>query len=322
MKIREVGELGFIEWVKKNFATPPEGILGIGDDTAVIKSDDGYLLITKDLLIEDVHFTLSHHPPHLLGRKSMAVNISDIASMGGEPLFALLGVGFPRDFSWEWIEKFMEGIKEICEEYGVYLIGGDTCASPKLFISVTLIGRTEKAIMRSSAKEGDYIYVTGSIGDSGAGLYIILNNLPPEKPHLKYLLKRHLDPTPRVSTGRFLQKENIASSMIDLSDGLSIDLHNLCRESGVGALIDSGKIPITEELIEFCKEIGEEPVKFALQGGEDYELLFTSPIQLDERLKREHSITLIGRIEGKEKGIRILKNGEEKPLPRSGWEHF
>ncbi len=320
MRIKEIGELGFIEWVRKNFQSPPEEVIvGIGDDTAVIKEKDGYLLITKDLLIEDVHFKISFDP-FLLGRKSMAVNISDIASMGGEPLYALIGVGFPKELSWEWIEKFMQGIREISREYGVFLIGGDTCVSSTLFISITLVGRTDKAVLRSSAREGDFIYVTGNLGDSGAGLYILLNNLEKEETHYRYLVERHLNPSPRINAGRHLR--GIASAMIDLSDGLSIDLHNLCRESGVGAVIDSEKIPMSEELKKFCKEIEEEPVKFALQGGEDYELLFTSLIELDNSTKKKFSITLIGKIEKKEKGIRILRKGKEESLPRSGWEHF
>lgn len=321
MKIKDIGELGFIEWVKNNFkADRGDIIVGIGDDTAVIKEFDGdYLLITKDLLIEDVHFKISYDP-YLIGRKSMAVNISDIASMSGRPHFAFLGVGFPENLSWEWIEKFMLGIKEICREYAINLIGGDTCASPKVFISITLVGRSEKVVLRSSAKEGDLLYVTGKIGDSRAGLHILLNNLKSDKPHYKYLIERHLNPTPRLLEGKVLR--DIASSMIDLSDGLSIDLHNLCRESNVGALIYEDKIPISEELKKFCKEIGENPFKFAIQGGEDYELLFTSSKELDSSFVKTFSMTLIGKIEKKEKGIRILRKGKEEPLPRSGWEHF
>ncbi len=320
MKIKEIGELGFIEWVRKNFKAPgKEVIVGIGDDTAVIKDNDGYLLVTKDLLIEDVHFKISFDP-FLLGRKSMAVNISDIASMGGEPLYSFLGVGFPKELSWEWIEKFMLGMRSICDEYGVFLIGGDTCSSPKLFISITLIGRSDKVVLRSSAREGDYICVTGKLGDSGAGLYILLNNLKSEDSHCKYLVERHLNPTPRVKEGGILK--NIASSMIDLSDGLSIDLHNLCRESKAGALIYADRIPISEELRKFCEEINEDPLRFALQGGEDYELLFTSSEELGREILDSLSATVIGRIEGRGKGIRILKDGKEEDLPRSGWEHF
>jgi len=320
MEIKDIGELGFIEWVKSNFKTPPEEVMvGIGDDTAIIKDGDNYLLITKDLLIEDVHFKIGFDP-FLLGRKSMAVNISDIASMGGEPLYSLFGVGFPKDLSWEWIKRFMEGLKNICEEHNVFLIGGDTCSSPKLFISITLIGKTDKPVLRSSAKEGDYIYVTGNLGDSGAGLYILLKELSFEEPHLKYLVERHLNPSPKVKEGRFLRK--IASSMIDLSDGLSIDLHNLCRESRVGALIYADEIPVSQELRKFCEKLGEDPLKFAIQGGEDYELLFTTSEKLEDSVMEKFSIKLIGKIEKEEKGIRILRNGREELLPRSGWEHF
>lgn len=320
MRIKEIGELGFIEWVRKKFKAPgKEVIVGIGDDTAVIKDKEGYLLVTKDLLIEDVHFKISFDP-FLLGRKSMAVNISDIASMGGEPVYSFLGIGFPKELSWQWIEKFMLGIRKICEEHGVFLLGGDTCSSSKLFVSITLIGRTDKVVLRSSASEEEYIYITGKLGDSGAGLYILLNNLKSEDSHYKYLIERHLNPTPRVKEGRFLK--NIASSMIDLSDGLSADLHNLCRESKVGALIYADRIPISEELKKFCAEIDEDPFRFALHGGEDYELLFTSPMELESKIVESISATLIGRIERKEKGIRIFKNGKEECLSRSGWEHF
>ncbi|MGQ9618698.1 MAG: thiamine-phosphate kinase [Candidatus Aminicenantia bacterium] len=323
MKIKDIGELGFIKWIMENFETPEtEGVKGIGDDTAIIRSNSNYLLVTKDLLIEDVHFKLSFHPPYLLGRKSMAVNISDIAAMGGEPLYALLGVGFPSELSLEWIQNFMFGMREICKEFGVFLIGGDTCASSKIFISITLIGKSKEPILRSTAKVGDYIYLTGNVGDSGAGLFILMKNLELEDEHIKYLIKRHLDPSPRVEVGKFLQENSLASSMIDLSDGLSIDLHNLCRESKVGALIYADKIPISEELLKFCKERGEEPLKFALQGGEDYELLFTSSKELDREIIKKLSISLIGRIEEKVKGLRILKDGKEEILLRKGWDHF
>ncbi len=320
MRIKEIGELGFIEWIRNNFQAPPEEVIvGIGDDTAVIKEDKGYLLITKDLLIEDVHFKISFDP-FLLGRKSMAVNISDISSMGGEPLYSFLGIGFPKELPWDWIEKFMQGIKEISKEYGIFLIGGDTCASSKLFISITLVGRTDKAILRSSAREGEFIYVTGNLGDSGAGLHILLNKLERDEPHYKYLVERHLNPTPRVKAGRYLR--GIVSAMIDISDGLSIDLHNLCRESKVGALIYENKIPLSDELKKFCKDIGEEPLKFALRGGEDYELLFTSSKPMEDLIIESLPISQIGKIEKREKGIRILRNGKEEPFPRSGWEHF
>ncbi|MEW6455432.1 MAG: thiamine-phosphate kinase [Acidobacteriota bacterium] len=325
MILKEIGEIKIIEWIKNNFQLSSKNVLvGIGDDTSVLRLGKNNFLITKDLLIEDVHFKKEFHPPFILGKKSISVNVSDVASMGGTPLYALLGGGFPKELEWDWLEDFLNGIKSSLDKYKIELIGGDICLSEKIFISITLIGRCKKYSMRKGAKTGDKIFVSGELGNSSMGLELLISGkrLGEDKIADK-LIKSHLDPEPRLKLGKYLVKNNLVNSMIDLSDGLSKDIHNLCRESACGADIYLNSIPVSKELEYFSKYLNKDKYFYSIHGGEDYELLFTSSKNKSDKIKKiSKKIKIIGIIKEKEKGINLIKDGKKIPLKPEGWEHF
>lgn len=262
-------------------ATPtPEGITGIGDDCAVIPQKQGLdTLVTTDLLIEGRHFLLQDVSPHDLGWKSAAVNISDIAAMGGRPTSAFLSIALPEGLAESpgdnWIDAFIAGFNELCGRFGVSLLGGDTSASDdKLFINVTLLGECPhgRALKRNTARPGDIIYVSGPLGDSGAGLRLILEGAP----RVDYLIRKHYLPVPRVELGLQLAATPGVHAMMDISDGIGSDLRHILDASGTGATVEISRIPLSPELKEICTAHGWDPIELATCGGEDYELLFTA----------------------------------------------
>jgi len=326
MKLRSIDEGELIAAIRKEFpSSDPQTLRGIGDDVAVIKSGAGLLLLTKDLLVEGVHFRRSFHPPHLLGRKSLNVNISDIAAVGGKPRYALLGLGLPARIETDWVEEFFNGMKSAARDAGVELIGGDLTRAVKVFISLSLlgeIGKGHKPVFRNGAGAGDGIYVSGTVGDAHQGLLLLKNGVRFGKDTEKdTLIRRFLDPRPQLSLGRALSAGGLASSMIDMSDGLSVDLGHVCRESGCGADVYHEKLPLSAEL----RSCSQRPIWVALHGGEDYQLLFTVPRKKEPlltKLRRKHRITLIGWIK-KEKGVfEISFRGRKKPLLPKGFRHF
>ena len=262
-------------------ATPtPEGITGIGDDCAVIPQKQGLdTLVTTDLLIEGRHFLLQDVSPHDLGWKSAAVNISDIAAMGGRPTSAFLSIALPEGLAESpganWIDAFISGFNELCSRFGVSLLGGDTSASDdKLFINVTLLGECPhgQALKRNTARPGDIIYVSGPLGDSGAGLRLILEGAP----RVDYLIRKHYLPVPRVELGLQLAATPGVHAMMDISDGIGSDLRHILDASGTGATVEISRIPLSPELKDACAAHGWDPIELATCGGEDYELLFTA----------------------------------------------
>lgn len=276
------GEFELIDFIRKQF-NAPEGVTGIGDDCAVIPQTSGdETLVSTDLLIEGVHFLLTGvHPidPYSLGWKSAAVNISDIAAMGGVPTGSFLSLAIPKTLSDTFLEEFFKGYKDLSDKFDCPLLGGDTTSSTgKLCISVTVTGKCVqgRALKRSAALEGDLICVTGPLGDSAAGLHAILHNLPRTE-ITDYLINKHFRPMPRVDAGLVLTEHHrtgIGAAM-DISDGIGSDIRHIMEESGVGARIDVGAVPLSRELQLYCRENGLDPLDFALSGGEDYELLFT-----------------------------------------------
>ena len=262
-------------------ATPtPEGITGIGDDCAVIPQKQGLdTLVTTDLLIEGRHFLLQDVSPHDLGWKSAAVNISDIAAMGGRPTSAFLSIALPEGLTEgpgeNWIDAFISGFNELCGRFGVSLLGGGTSASDdKLFINVTLLGECPhgRALKRNTARPGDIIYVSGPLGDSGAGLRLILEGAP----RVDYLIRKHYLPVPRVELGLQLAATPGVHAMMDISDGIGSDLRHILDASGTGATVEINRIPLSPELKDTCTAHGWDPIELATCGGEDYELLFTA----------------------------------------------
>ncbi len=330
--LSDLGEFGLIEKIKSAVkSNNPNILMGIGDDAALFKSTAGHeMVITTDMLVEGKHFDFKTISPWQLGAKTMAVNISDCAAMGAKPTVAVVSLGVPKDFPVKDIEAFYEGLNEWGESYGAQVVGGDTVSSDKFVVNVALVGEVEKgrALRRSRAKAGDALFVTGSLGDSAAGLYALQKPSPKGKETESLLIKRHLCPVPRFNVGRALVADSIASAAIDISDGLSSEIYHLCEESGVGAEIHEEAIPLSPSLIHFCGERELDPLTFALSGGEDYELLFTVPIpKISKAVQLPGStgvmVKSIGRMVPKAKGITLIsKDGKRTPLKKQGYDHF
>lgn len=288
------GEFELIDAIRERFRAP-QGTLGIGDDCAVIPRGDGLVtLVSCDLLVEDVHFRLPQIPASELGWKSAAVNISDVAAMGGTPTAMFLGLSIPEGMDEGWFDSFFDGFKACSERFGTALLGGDTTASQGgLGISVTVLGQCPEGqeIRRDGARPGDLICVTGTLGDSAAGLRLLEEGL--QLPQDASLINKHFHPVPRISDGLALR--GIASSMMDISDGVASDLRHILKASEAGATVDVSALPLSVELRNCCSRNGWDPVGIALEGGEDYELLFTVGPEKEKDLRVPH--TVIGRID-------------------------
>lgn len=324
MKISELVEDGLIEAVRRNFhRISPDLILGIGDDAAVIRRGGKSLIVTKDLLIEGTHFRRKWHPPYLLGRKSLSVNVSDIAAMGGLPRYALLGIGIPGGTEPSWLELFFSGLRDAAEEEGVALIGGDTTRAGVLTVSLTVLGEESgKAITRKDGRPGDLLFVSGTLGDARMGLRLLKRGAGLGLgAGMDHLLRAFLDPKPQTLLGRRLGASVPVTAMIDLSDGLSLDLARLCRESGCGAEIHMATLPVSAPL----KEFSRLPYQDALHGGEDYQLLFSLPPEREHLLAKhvkEFPLTKIGvMVSGKDINV-IDRRGRSRKLEHRGFEHF
>ncbi len=326
------GETGLIEALAGIFgAPPPEVILGIGDDCAALDlGDDKYLLWTVDTLIEGVHFDLAYISLKQLGRKSLAVNVSDIAAMGGEPNYALLSLGWPPYRELSGALELGEGLAELAGEYGASVIGGDTVASPKgITVTVAVLGKVPKGKMltRAGAKVGDHIFVTGPLGDSAAGLEILRRNLKIDPELAEPLIKAHLNPRPQLAASRLLAQYRLASAAIDLSDGVATDLYHICRASGVGARLEATAVPVSAGVQAAARRLNRHPLDLALKGGEDYQLLFTArPTQAHVISKIFDSAGLpppvkIGDIVSGREVMLVTDTGEET-ISGTGFDHF
>lgn len=316
MDLRELGEFGLIEEIKQGIEVP-QGYLGIGDDCAVMAQKSGMeTLVSTDMLIEGTHFLMDDISAYRLGWKSAAVNISDIAAMGGRCTGSFLSFALPKGLGKEWTDEFFRGYKEISSLYGCPLLGGDTTSSPdRLCISVTVTGEAPagKSVKRSNAAIGDLICVTGNLGDSGCGLKIILEGIGRDADAEK-LIARHYLPMPRVKEGMEIAAAG-ASAMMDISDGIGSDLRHIIEASGVGAEIDTSMIPLSNELKSKCAEYGWDPLELAISGGEDYELLFTISEENAKKIDFNHFV--IGKIISGDKIIWI-----ESERDYMGFRHF
>lgn len=329
----DIGEFGFIDKIRNGCEVCPESIVkGIGDDAAVFRTDHGKVtLLTTDLLVERIHFIKEGMSGFELGYKSLAVNLSDIAAMGGTAEHAFVSIAVPENCKIEWIEQIYDGMKALGKKYAVNILGGDTTGSKKdLVINVAVVGSAqEKEILyRSGARPGDILCTTGYIGDSRAGLDLILKQALIDEPHMSVLKKAHVLPEPHLKEGRFLAETGKVHSAIDISDGLSSDLKHLTDESGVGAVIFSDKLPISKDLKFFCESCDIDPVQFALAGGEDYVLLCAVDRNACEKIargfKEKFGKTLfrLGRVTETEKIERVGTDGSRYPMDPSGWDHF
>jgi thiamine-monophosphate kinase len=310
---------------------------GIGDDAAILNQISGRsTVITSDLLVEDIDFRRDSTLPRLLGHKALAVSLSDIAAMGARPKWALSSIGVPNHV-WEskFVDDFYDGWFSLATRYDVKLIGGDISRSPeKMLIDSIVIGECEstRAVLRSTAKAGDRLFVTGSLGGAAAGCRLLERGARLSTPAsdedweaIQALLLHHSSPEPRVGWGMVLGQERLANSMIDISDGLSSDLHHLCSESRVGALIDSGKIPVDSITKQLSGRRALDPLMLALHGGEDFELLFSVSPENIPRLPRRVDgvgITEIGEIRPLNEGVRISEGSRVWELTAEGWLHF
>ena len=325
MKIDEIGEFGLIGRIAAAFRPLiPTGWEGIGDDCAVIPwSDDRSVVVTTDLLIENVHFLRDRISAYDLGYKVLAVNLSDIAAMGATPAATFLSLGLPADgVGVEWCDRFFEGYRS----FGVPLLGGDTTASPQgIVVNVTVLGIAEndRIKRRNGAEAGDLIVVTGPLGDSAAGLQALLAGLP-NTPEIAALIEAHHRPRPHLAEGEWLGREADVHALMDVSDGVASDLGHILRASGVGAEIDTASLPVSDRLRKTATEQGWKPLKLALTGGEDYVLLGTvAPARFEELQARftarfGRPLAVIGRCVAGPAEIRY----DGKPLDFSGFKHF
>ena len=336
-EISSLGEFGLINHLAgKIKLTNPTTLKGIGDDAAVVKAGDQAMLLTTDMLLEGIHFDLRYVPLRHLGYKAIAVNVSDIAAMNGKPTQALVGLGISNRFSLEAVEELYEGMRMACSDYGVDLVGGDTSTSASgLVLSITLTGFADpdQVVYRSGAGNNDIICVTGDLGGAYAGLQVLerekavfLAN-PEAQPDLEkweYVVGRQLKPNARMDIIHELAELKVLpTAMIDVSDGLASELFHIATASGLGVKIFEDKIPIDHQTYETAIEFKMDPITFALNGGEDYELLFTVRQSNLEKIKNHPDIHLIGHMHAaKAEHVMITKAGHQVALKAQGWTHF
>ncbi|MFD2515002.1 thiamine-phosphate kinase [Pontibacter locisalis] len=335
--LSEVGEFGLIRLIKEKIELRQEStIKGIGDDAAIIEPQEKQIVVSSDMLLEGVHFDLTFCPLKHLGYKAVAVNVSDIAAMNAKPTQITVNIALGARYTVEAVEELYEGIRMACENYKVDLIGGDTTSSHAgLVISVTAIGEIAKgeAVLRSGAQVNDLVCVTGDLGAAYMGLQILerekqafLAN-PEMQPQLEgkqYVVGRQLRPEARMDVIYDLKERGIKpTSMIDISDGLASELFHICSQSKVGATVYKDNLPADAQMLETAVEFNIDPLTCIMNGGEDYELLFTVPLSDHEKLKNHPDISIIGKITEASEGVNLAtKHGNSYPLKAQGWSHF
>ena len=316
MDIKDIGgEFGLIARITDR-NVPLGTKVAVGDDCAVLPYDDIHdLIVTTDMLIEGTHFRLNWSTPEQVGIKAMESNVSDIASMGGVPKWAFVSLGLKKDTSVESIESIYQGMKTSCKRHDFHIIGGDTTHGDVMVINVTILGlvKKDKAVLRSTANIGDLVCVTGDLGKSEAGLQLQVSG--------KYGdTKPHLEPVARSKWGETLS--TYASAMIDVSDGVASDLGHICEESGVGAVVNIKDVPIAATTRNAAKKVGQDPLQWALGGGEDFELLFTIQEENVKELEQTNvKFTIIGKICEKAEGVSLVTPDGNVPL-KGGYDHF
>ncbi|HKL71400.1 MAG TPA: thiamine-phosphate kinase [Marinilabiliaceae bacterium] len=332
MNLSEIGEFGFIERFASKFNhLLPSGVHGIGDDCAVLPMNETHdLVMTTDLLVEGIHFLKDKISPKDLGHKTLAVNLSDIAAMGAQPIASFLSIAIPSSTKVEYLDSFMEGYHTLSEKHNVALMGGDTArALDKLTFNVTVMGKIEKgkSRLRSMAKENDIIAVTGYLGNSAGGLHAVLNNLSLEDASVNYLIQQHNRPIPHIHEGLWLAQQKRVHAMMDVSDGIASDINHILKASVKGATIELTSLPLSHQLKEFSEKQKLNMYDLGTSGGEDYCLLVTIDKDhfndLAERYKKEFHQDLfpIGEINSSSSLQFLLKN-EKIELTKSGFNHF
>jgi thiamine-monophosphate kinase len=308
-------EKSLVERIRRAAATQGQrASQGIGDDCAVLPLPRGHeALVTTDFSLEDVHFRREWHPPDSVGHRCLARGLSDIAAMGGIPRAAFLSLALPDELPQSWVDKFIAGLLKLAAQFSVPLAGGDTAQSPSgILADIVVLGSVPagKAILRSGARPGDFLYVTGTLGSAAAAL----NQLRDGESLRPRLHPKHFYPQPRVAVGQFLREKKLASAMIDISDGLSTDLGHVCEESGTGAVVYAEALPVAG---------GKVGLTLALHGGDEYELLFTAGPE--RRIPKQIAgmpVTRIGEILSGKYMRLATADGKTQPLKPAGWEHF
>ncbi len=307
-------ERDFVEFLRKQFGFT--GTLGIGDDTSVEKEGNRYRLTTKDVLVEGVHFTRNIYSMQEIAMRSLAVNVSDIAAMGGVPDKFYIGLGFPEVLGDDDLKAFYEGIGKGCDKWGIQLGGGDFSRARELFVSITMTGYTENPVYRSGAEPGDIVCVSGTLGSSSLGLQLIQKGLVNEK-----YLNLHKIVEPEINLGAKIAP--YVSSMMDLSDGLMLDLQRIADASGTGAEIDYNAIPVESDYNRICGDNDIDCYSSVLAGGEDFRLLFTVP---EEKLDVVRKITdycyPVGIVNSEAGCVKVISSGKEIYLKKRGYDHF
>ena len=333
MNLKDIGEFGFIEKITRGCLVRPRKVVkSIGDDTAAFRTDkDELTLLTTDLLVERVHFLRNTTSGFNLGYKSMAVNLSDIAAMGGTAREAFVSIAVPENCSVEFLEDLYRGMKHLAGEFEVNILGGDTTRSMSdLIINISVTGSVPEnnILCRDAAQLGDIIFLTGFVGDSRAGLHLILNNIPADSEAYKALFNAHILPRPYLGEGKFLAQQEGVHAAIDISDGLSSDLGHIAKQSKIGVLLHADKIPVSQYLEKFCREFDFNPVEYALAGGEDYTLVITVSREKADVVAKSYfeefgtPLYSIGEISDLGKMELIWPDGRIKWTGPLGWDHF
>lgn len=332
MKLSEIGEFGFIERFASKFThLLPKGVEGIGDDCAVLPMNETHdMVVTTDLLAEGIHFLKDKISPTDLGHKTLAVNLSDIAAMGAQPMASFLSIAIPSDTEIEYIDSFMEGYHALSEKHNVALMGGDTArALDRLTFNVTVMGKIEKgkSRLRSMAESGDVIAVTGFLGNSAAGLHAVLNNLDMGDLNVDYLIQRHNRPMPHIHEGLWLAQQEGVHAMMDVSDGIASDVKHILKASGKGATIQLANLPLSHQLTSFSIKENLNIYELATSVGEDYCLLVTidrdhfADLSVKYKNKFHQELFPIGEINNTDSIHFYLKN-KEIELIKGGFNHF
>lgn len=322
-----LSEFQFLDHLKNKF-----NLQKIGDDCAVLPKDSQTdLVITTDLLVEDIDFRLDWTKPEFIGHKALAVSLSDVAAMGGKPVWSMISIGIPEKiWKGDFVERFYDGYAELGQKHGVELVGGDLSRTPdKIVIDSIAAGEVEKgrAVLRAGAQPGDLIFVTGELGGAAAALKLLENGERLGESRHPNLLLRQLAPNPQTEIGQIIGDRNLASAMIDVSDGLSADLFHICRQSKVGARIYAEKIPVESKILDFesLTFAAENEISLALAGGEDFELLFTVDpkkiFQLEKALKIR-PLSHIGEITASVEIIELISADNSRLLEPEGFRHF
>jgi len=332
-RVRDIGEFGLIERIARKLPRSERSIIGMGDDAAaVMVPTDNSVLVTTDMIVEDVHFTRKISTPQQVGWRCVAAGISDIAAMGGIPWWALVSLAIPEDCDVAWVDGLYDGMIDMASRYSVEILGGDTSRSKdKIYIDAVTLGQAPiwSLATRSLARPDEMVYVTGEPGRSAAGLEI-LTSRPSLAERFKPLVEAHLRPLPAVREAHFLAETGPLGAMIDISDGLMQDMRHICRLSGVGARIEADRLPICDTLRDYCDQVGKNQLDYVLAGGEDYDLIFTCEEDSAHKLEKLWAkrfgnrlrLTHIGTVTEPSHGLKLVDaHGKEVPFT-GGHDHF